>query len=128
MTTDPIAAVALRWVARVWSILSIGLVMFFLVGDLEIYFRGVKLPSPTMQEWVGLLLWPFGVVVGLVMAWFREELGGILAVGCLIAFYGWNVAHSGHLPRGPFFFLVAAPGFLFLAAGLVSHHGPARGL
>jgi len=126
MTTDATTVVAVRWIARVWSILSIGFVLFFMVGDLEIYFRGVKLPSPTMQEWVGLILWPIGVVVGLIVAWFREELGGILAVGSLIAFYVWNVAHSGHLPRGPFFFLVAAPGLLFLAAGLLSRRSAGR--
>jgi hypothetical protein len=59
--------------------------------------------------------------VGLVVAWFREKLGGILALGFLIAFYVWNFLRSGHWPRGPFFFLVAAPGLFFLIAEFLSH-------
>ncbi len=47
-----------------------------------------------------------------------------MALGCLIAFYAWNLLTSGRLPRGPFFFLVAAPALLFFVAGFVSqrHH------
>ena len=116
----------MRWVARGWSILSIGFVLFFLVGDLVINFRVAKVSSPTAQEWVGLMLWPIGVVVGLVLAWFREKLGGFLALGSLVSFYIWNVLRSGHLPGGPFFFLVAAPGLLFLVAGLLSRQSAGR--
>jgi len=112
----------LRWIARVWSILSILTVLFFAVNEL-LPSGG---PPPTLQEWLGLTLFPIGVSVGLVIAWYREELGGILALGCLIAFYIWNLLHSGHLPRGPFFFLIAAPALFFLGAGFLSHRGPVR--
>jgi hypothetical protein len=78
-------------------------------------------PRPTLQEWVGLILWPIGVCVGLAVAWRREEWGGALALGCVMAFYVWNLLHSGHLPQGPFFLLIAAPGLLFLFAGFLSH-------
>ena len=78
-------------------------------------------PRPTAQEWVGLALFPVGVGVGLGVAWYREKLGGIFALGCFFAFYVWNLFRSGRLPRGPFFFLVAAPGLLFLVVGLLSH-------
>jgi len=111
-----VTLVTVRWVARVWSILSILAVLAFAVGGAV----GGNGPRPTPQEWVGLALWPIGVGVGLVVAWFREELGGVLALGCLIAFYIWNLLRSGHLPRGPFFFLMAAPGLLFLIAGFLS--------
>src|SRR5208337_634293 len=112
--------VAVRWVARVWSILSLLAVLVFAVGEA----MGGSGPGPTPQEWVGLALWPIGVGVGLVVAWFREKLGGTFALGCLIAFYVWNLLRSGHLPRGPFFFLMAAPGLLFLIAGFLSHRSP----
>ncbi len=110
-------ALVVRWIARVWSILSIVFVFVFAVGDSV----GGSGPRPTSQEWVGLALWPIGVCVGLVVAWYREELGGIFALGCLIVFYVWNLLRSGHLPHGPFFFLVAAPGLLFLSAGFLAH-------
>ncbi len=112
-----------RWVARVCSILAILLVFVFAVGQL---MQGSG-PRPTLQEWVGLILWPIGVCVGLALAWRSEELGGTLALGCWIAFCVWNLLDSGHLPRGLFFFLVAAPGLLFLLTGLLSQHNAIRG-
>jgi hypothetical protein len=123
MATSSVTLVTVRWVARVWSILGILAVLAFAVGEAA----AGNGPRPTPQEWVGLALWPIGVGVGLVVAWFREELGGIFALGCLIAFYVWNLLHSGHLPRGPFFFLMAAPGLLFLIAGFLSHRSAAQG-
>ncbi len=109
-------ALVSRWTARVWSILSIVFVLVFAIGE----GMGGG-PRPSHQEWVGLALFPIGVGLGLVVAWFRDEMGGILALGSLIAFYVWNLLRSGHWPRGPFFFLVAAPGLLFLLAGFLSH-------
>ena len=106
-------AVALRWVARVWSLLSVLFVLVFAFGELT------ARQWPTPIEWIGLSLWPIGVCAGLIVGWFRDEAGGILALGCLAAFYFWSLLHSGHLPRGPFFALVAAPGFLFVVAGLI---------
>lgn len=109
-------ALATRWTARVWSILSLLVVLAFAVGE---FARGG--PGPTPQEWLGLVFWPIGVCVGLVLAWFREEIGGSLALACLFAFCIWNLLRSGHLPQSLFFFLLAAPGLLFLCAAFLSH-------
>jgi len=113
-----------RWIGRVWSVLSIVFVFAFALGEAA----RVIGPRVTIEEWIGLALWPVGVCVGLILAWQREELGGIVALACLIAFYGWNLLRSGHLPQGPFFFLIAAPGLLFLLAGWLSHRGMVRGV
>jgi hypothetical protein len=121
MTTG-YAAVAIRWTARVWSVLSILTVLAFAIGEMA---QGNG-PRPTHQEWVGLALWPIGVCLGLAVAWLREELGGIVALGCLFAFYVWNLFRSGHLPRGPFFVLIAAPAAFFLIAGVLSRNHAAR--
>lgn len=108
----------IRWIARGWFVLSILFVGLFAVGEI---MAGAG-PGPTLQEWLGLALWPIGVVIGLAVAWHHEEGGGFLALGCLVAFYAWSLLRSGHLPRGPFFFLVAAPGLLFFIVGFLSHH------
>jgi hypothetical protein len=50
-----------------------------------------------------------------------------LALACLIAFCIWNLLRSGHLPQSVFFFLLAAPGILFLCAAFLSHRIAARG-
>ena len=63
MATISVALVVARWVARIWSILSILVVLVFTVGEAV----GGNGPRPTPQEWVGLALWPIGVCVGLVL-------------------------------------------------------------
>jgi hypothetical protein len=114
--TRSVALVSARWIARFWSVMSMLFVLSFVIGDM----RGGG-PRPTAQEWVGLALFPVGVGVGLGVAWYREKLGGIFALGCFFAFYVWNLFRSGRLPSGAFFFIVAAPGLLFLVVGLLSH-------
>jgi hypothetical protein len=114
MATSSVALVT-RWTARVWSILCVVFILAFAVG--EGMGGGPRLG---LREWVGLALFPIGVCAGLAVAWFREKWGGILSFGSLIGFYAWIRLLSGHWPRGPFFFLVAAPGLLFLMAGFLS--------
>ncbi len=100
----------IRTIARILSLLSIGFVLLFVVGE-TLSEQG---SLPTSVEWVALAFFPTGVVVGLVIAWWREGLGGGIALLSLLAFYAWEFAYSGDLAGGPFFFLVAAPGLLFL--------------
>jgi len=103
---------AFRWAARAWSLLSLIAVLIFAVG--EGFAR--QGPGSAAQGWVSLALFPFGVCLGLALAWFREGFGGILALACLVAFYGWNLLRLGHLPSSPIFLLVGAPSILFIAA------------
>ncbi len=112
-----------RWVARVWSILSILTALTFGVGE-GLASQGL---APTTQEWLALSLFPIGVGLGLALGWFHETLGGTLALGSVIAFYLWNFVRAGHLPRSPFFFLMAAPGLLFLIAASLSQRGAVSG-
>lgn len=105
-----------RWVARGWSGLNILVVLLFVVS--EIVGSGGK--PPTTQEWVALALWPIGVAVGLIIAWYCEVVGAILALGCLVGFYIWDLLRSGRFPQGPFFLLFAAPAFVFLIAAFLS--------
>lgn len=119
-------ALGTRWIARAWSILSVIYVLITAAGE----FLRNQGPAPAAQEWVGLVLFPIGVCAGLALAWFREGLGGILALTCLVAFYAWNVLQSGSLPHSPFYVWVAAPSILFIAAGIqtyrISHAGVRR--
>ena len=109
---------ALRWAARTGSVLSLLFLLLIVSGEL---FGGGQAARPTSREWLGLAFFPIGVGLGLALAWFRERLGGAVAIASLIAFYVWNLIESGgRLPGGPFFILVAAPAFLFLAAALCS--------
>lgn len=107
---------AMRWIAQIWSVVSLGFVLLFVIGEL-LHGNGAR---PTWSEWIGLALWPGGVCLGLVIAWFRARLGGAIATVCLIAFYLWSLLERGRFPGGPYFVLVAAPGILFLLCSVMS--------
>jgi hypothetical protein len=95
----------IRWAARVWSIATIGLVLLLLAGEPF---------NPTPAEWLGLLFFPVGICAGMIVAWWREGLGGSITVGSLVVFYMIHFATAGTLPRGWAWLVFAAPGFLFL--------------
>ena len=107
---------AIEWIARIWSLASLGFVLLFVFGQL-LNGNGAR---PTQAEWIGLGFFPGGVCLGLVIAWFRTRLGGAIAAVCVIAFYLWSLLERGRLPAGPYFVLVAAPGILFLLASFMS--------
>ena len=98
-------AQVIRWLARAGSVASIGLLVAFLVGE--------GLPPITCQS----ALFPFGVMVGLLVAWRFERTGGTITVACLLMFYALEYFCGGAFPKGSAFWLISAPGALFLVSG-----------
>jgi hypothetical protein len=95
-----------RWSARVWSIASVGLLLLFVAGE------GIN--PTTRGEWLGLLFFPLGICVGMILGWWREGIGGSITVGSLLVFYLIHFATAGTLPKGWAWLVFAAPGLLFL--------------
>jgi len=114
--TDGKVVLFIRWVARLWGTAIVALVVLFAL----MHAATPDAPGPTAREWVGLLFFPAGVCVGLVMAWRWETLGGAIAVGSFLAFYTWMFVSGGRLPSGPYFAVAAAPGVLYLLCRLLS--------
>lgn len=110
---------ALLWTARALTVVSVVVLLLFLTGD-----DGLDPSKVRPREWVGLLFFPFGVMAGMVIAWWREGLGGAVCVGSLLAFYVWHLLSAGGLPRGIYFFAFSLPGFLFLLYVLLSKRSP----
>lgn len=104
----------LRWAARLLSIVSLVFIAAFIVGE------GVSVTKLTAGEWLGFLCFPIGISIGMVVAWWKETLGGIITVGSLVAFYLTHIANAGKFPAGWAWFAFAAPGFLFLALSYCS--------
>jgi hypothetical protein len=100
---------ALRWTARLTSLTSAGIVLMFAFGESG---------TPTAREWLLLAFFPIGLVLGMGLGWWRELLGGAVALGSLAVFYAILFAFRGSVPTSPYFAILAAPGALFLAAGL----------
>lgn len=114
----------LRLVARASNIVCLALIVFFPNGE-EWGITGLS-----AIEWTGIIFFPVGAFIGLVLAWREELLGGLLivvSVACFYLIYGWLLNHSIHQGWAllPFFI----PGFLFIAYGLVRSpkHQPAAG-
>jgi hypothetical protein len=104
-----------RWTARTLSILSTFVLSLFVFGE----------PFPVAKiravEWLGLMLFPVGVVVGFVVAWWKEGLGGAITIASLLAFYlVFGFLLTGDLNMGWGFFVLASPGFLFLISWFIS--------
>ena len=110
-TPNPLLT-AVRWTARISSILviSVFLLMFFGEG-----FDPAKVKP---NEWVMLLFGPFGFMLGMFLGWWKEGLGGAITIVCFfIALSVGDYSGAG----GRYMLICASPGFLFLFAWLLSN-------
>ena len=90
--THAIVAV-IRWTARVLSILSIAGLGLFMFGEKLDFFRFQPF------ELLEFLFFPVGTVIGLLIAWRFEALGGGISLGSFVLFYLLNYAKAGSFPR-----------------------------
>ena len=104
----------IRWTARVLSILSIAGLGLFMFGEKLDLFRFQPF------ELLEFLFFPVGMVIGLLIAWRFEALGGGISLGSFVLFYLLNYAKAGSFPRGWAFFGFSIPGILFLLSWLQS--------
>ena len=104
----------IEMLARVGSIASITLLLLLFQAE-------ISNPSEISRgDWSGLIFFPIGVIIGMVIAWWKEGLGAAITLGSLLAFY----FVYGYLMRyhiaGWAFIVFASPGFLFLLHWLFS--------
>ena len=108
----PLAVIEM--LARVGSIASITLLLMLFAGE------GLHPSQVAPKEWIGLFFFPFGVIVGMAIAWWKEGLGAAITLGSLLGLY----LVYGYLMRyhvaGWAFLVFASPAFLFLLHWLFS--------
>jgi hypothetical protein len=80
-------------------------------------FGGAEHINFTLREFIAILFFPFGVIIGFIIAWFRPTLGGWLSLASLGVFYLFLFFSSGNFPGGPYFLAFAVPSLLFLWSG-----------
>ena len=107
----PVPLRVLRWTARIWALLSLGVILLFACGE------GLDLRRFTPGELVMFLWFPLGTGLGMVLAWRWEGWGGGLTVARLAMFYRFDWQQSHHWPRGWGLIVLCAPGLLFLVSG-----------
>ena len=111
-TTSAPLLTAVRWIARISSILVIGVFMLMFFGE------GFDPAKVKPNEWVMLLFGPFGLMLGMILGWWREGLGGAITIVCFfIALIIGDYSGDG----GRYMLICASPGFLFLFAWLLSN-------
>lgn len=112
----PLAVVEL--LARLGSIASITLLVLLFQAEA---FNPSEIPP---RQLIGLLFFPIGVMLGMIIAWWKEGLGGSVTVLSLLGFYfvyGYLLRY--HL-AGWAFVVFASPGFLFFLHWLFSRAEP----
>jgi hypothetical protein len=115
--TNITTARVVRWAARLLSVASIAVIAMFVVGEPPVPGR------VTAREWGALAFFPLGVVVGMVVAWWREAVGVAIGLGSLACFYIYFVLLTGAAPRGVWFAVFSSPLALFLVAWAMSARG-----
>ncbi len=105
-----------RWIARISSAVSAGLILVIFVGEGLTEGSGALLHLTPREA--AMMAAFFALWLGLVLSWKWELYGGLLTVLGLVAFYLFDYLLSGEIPRGPFFLVFASPSLLFLYYGL----------
>lgn len=104
----------IEMLARVGSIASITLLLMLFAGE------GLHPSQVAPREWVGLFFFPFGVIVGMAIAWWKEGLGAAITLASVLGLY----LVYGYLMRyhvaSWVFVVFASPAFLFLLHSLFS--------
>jgi len=106
----------LRWIARIWSYIVVAFIVLF-VGAHLFGSEGIGLK---LDEAIAFTFFPIGLTVGLIIAWWKEGLGGIIATGSIIAFHLTMLIVGGNPDFVFLIELLAVPGPLFIICWLLS--------
>ncbi|HEY0764626.1 MAG TPA: hypothetical protein VGD61_19775 [Pyrinomonadaceae bacterium] len=98
----------IKFLARLGSITSIVLLVSLFQAEA---LNPSEVPP---RQWFALIFFPIGVVIGMIIAWWKEALGVSVTLGSLLAFYFvYGYLLSYHI-GGWAFVAFASPAFLFL--------------
>jgi hypothetical protein len=104
----------LKWTARIASIFVILMVLVMFIG--EGGFNPFKL---TTTELI-MMIFFWGTVAGLAVAWRWQLTGGLISIACMMAFYAIEKIATGGFPRGWAFMVVVSPAIIFLVSHFLS--------
>jgi hypothetical protein len=68
-------------------------------------------------EWIMLLFGPIGLIVGMILGWWKEGLGGAVTI---LSFFASLLVGDYSGSGAAYMAVCAAPGFLFLFAWILS--------
>jgi len=106
----------LRWFTRIWSYFVVAFILLF-VGA---HIFGSGIGKMDLAEGFAFAFFPIGLTLGLIIAWWKEGLGGLIATGSIIAFHLIMFIDNGNPDFVLFIELLAFPGPLFIICCLLS--------
>jgi hypothetical protein len=109
-TLTPLLA-TVRWAARISSILVIGVFLLMFFGE------GFDPTKVKPNEWIMLLFGPFGFMLGMILGWWKEGLGGAITI---VSFFGAMLVGDYSGSGATNMAICAVPGILFLFAWFLS--------
>lgn len=103
----------IRIIARVWAVLGIAFLLFMILGHI---FGSEPQQVNGMNDVLSLAFFPTGVLIGLLLAWRWDGLGGIITIASMIGLYILRPDLTFDL----FTLALAVPGVLFLVYWLLN--------
>ena len=99
----------IRWIARIWgSLQALGALLY-----IDQYFGGFLSGQDVFYpDTLERLFFPYVSAIGFIIAWKWEGLGGLIAIGGLIASHIIDPSVSEQEFRGGLIYII--PGFIFL--------------
>jgi hypothetical protein len=112
----PVTARALRWAGRLASLAVIAILVLFMIGE------GYNPLALKPRDLLLAVFFPLGFLLGLILGWRREFLGGVMVLAGLVGFYLVHLALNGGFPKGWAFVFLSAPGILLLLSAAMHRH------
>ena len=107
-----------RWIARIWGGLIILFVLSFFLADVLGGEQMVGEPLSTKDK-ITFAFFPLGTIVGLVLAWKWEGVGGLITV---LAMIGLLIIRPDLLSSFYFIAIGMIPGLLFIGYWYLSRN------
>ncbi len=108
-----------RWAARLTGIAIGGLFLLFFIGEGNVS----QLMQVSRVEWALIACIPILFIIGVIVAWKREIIGGVVILISVIAFNTIDMAAARTFTGNIEFAFVTIPGILFLLAAFLDRKG-----
>jgi hypothetical protein len=108
----------LRWITRFWSYIVVAFILLF-VGA---HIFGDGIGKMSLSDAIAFTFFPVGLTIGLIIAWWKESIGGIVATISIIAFHLTMLFNHGNLDFVFLIEMLAVPGPLFIICWLLSRN------
>jgi len=105
----------INWARLIAQIISV-LIFIFMAVMLIGHIFGDSRDDATITLWeaIAIMFFPVGVLAGLIIAWKKEVLGGIINIASMAIFFTYMCILRGRILEGWIWIIFILPGILFI--------------